>query len=124
MDNGGYIDVQGIVEKMKKPIPIPTADPDENSGRIEMIGKTLGHYDVTSQLGKNGMGEDYRAKSGLARKEKSLLPRNFVRGTRKDFFSVLRGSFPWLLGFVGCGSAARGNSWSAFLRVLLQSRPA
>ena len=27
-----------------------------------MIGKTLGHYQVTSQLGKGGMGEVYQAK--------------------------------------------------------------
>ena len=26
-----------------------------------MIGKTLAHYEVTSQLGKGGMGEVYRA---------------------------------------------------------------
>jgi hypothetical protein len=27
-----------------------------------MIGKTLGHYEITSQLGKCGMGEVYQAK--------------------------------------------------------------
>ena len=27
-----------------------------------MIGKTLGHYQITSQLGKGGMGEVYQAK--------------------------------------------------------------
>jgi hypothetical protein len=27
-----------------------------------MIGKTLGHYQITSQLGKGGMGEVFQAK--------------------------------------------------------------
>ena len=27
-----------------------------------MIGKTLGHYQITNQLGKGGMGEVFRAK--------------------------------------------------------------
>ena len=27
-----------------------------------MIGKTLGHYQITSQLGKGGMGEVYQTK--------------------------------------------------------------
>jgi serine/threonine protein kinase len=29
---------------------------------MSMIGKTLGHYQITSQLGKGGMGEVYQAK--------------------------------------------------------------
>ena len=28
---------------------------------MSMIGKTLAHYEITSQLGKGGMGEVYRA---------------------------------------------------------------
>jgi len=30
---------------------------------MSMIGKTLAHYEITSQLGKGGMGEIYQAKS-------------------------------------------------------------
>jgi serine/threonine protein kinase len=29
---------------------------------MSMIGKTLGNFEITSQLGKGGMGEVYRAK--------------------------------------------------------------
>ena len=29
---------------------------------MSMIGKTLAHYEITSQLGKGGMGEVYQAK--------------------------------------------------------------
>jgi serine/threonine protein kinase len=29
---------------------------------MSMIGKTLAHYEITSQLGKGGMGEVFRAK--------------------------------------------------------------
>jgi len=28
-----------------------------------MIGKTLGHYQITSQIGKGGMGEVFQAKA-------------------------------------------------------------
>jgi hypothetical protein len=28
---------------------------------MSMIGKTLAHYEITSQLGKGGMGEVFRA---------------------------------------------------------------
>ena len=45
---------------------------------MSMIGKTLGHYEITSQLGKGGMGEVYQAKD-LCLPEKLhilLVPRN------------------------------------------------
>jgi serine/threonine protein kinase len=29
---------------------------------MSMVGKTLAHYEITSQLGKGGMGEVFRAK--------------------------------------------------------------
>ena len=29
---------------------------------MSMIGKTLAHYEITTQLGKGGMGEVYQAK--------------------------------------------------------------
>ncbi len=29
---------------------------------MSMIGKTIAHYEITSQLGKGGMGEVYQAK--------------------------------------------------------------
>jgi hypothetical protein len=42
-----------------------------------MIGKTLGHYQITSQLGKGGMGEVYQAKD-------QVLGRDVV--IRKKYF--------------------------------------
>jgi hypothetical protein len=35
--------------------------PGKNKG-IAVIGKTLAHYEITSQLGKGGMEDVYRAK--------------------------------------------------------------
>jgi hypothetical protein len=36
---------------------------------MSMIGKTLAHYEITSQLGKGGMGEVFRATSAMKGKE-------------------------------------------------------
>jgi len=33
---------------------------------MSMIGKTLGNFEITSQLGKGGMGEVYRAQDQKA----------------------------------------------------------
>ncbi|MBP1698829.1 MAG: serine/threonine protein kinase [Deltaproteobacteria bacterium] len=50
-----------------------------------MIGKTLGHYQITSQLGKGGMGEVYRAKDQILGRDVAIkvLPEEFARDTER-----------------------------------------
>jgi len=46
-----------------------------------MIGKTLGHYQITSQLGKGGMGEVYQAKDQKLGRDVAIkvVPDEFAR---------------------------------------------
>jgi eukaryotic-like serine/threonine-protein kinase len=46
-----------------------------------MIGKTLGHYQITSQIGKGGMGEVFQAKDQVLGREVAIkvLPEEFAR---------------------------------------------
>jgi len=46
-----------------------------------MIGKSLAHYSVSSQLGKNGMGEVYRAKDTKLGRDVAIkvLPKEFAK---------------------------------------------
>ncbi len=48
-----------------------------------MIGKTLGHYQITNQLGKGGMGEVFQAKDQVLGRDVAIkvLPEEFARDT-------------------------------------------
>jgi eukaryotic-like serine/threonine-protein kinase len=50
---------------------------------MSMIGKTLAHYEITSQLGKGGMGEVYQAKDRKLGREVAIkvLPEEFAKDT-------------------------------------------
>jgi serine/threonine protein kinase/Tol biopolymer transport system component len=50
---------------------------------MSIIGKTLGHYEVTSQLGKGGMGEVYQAKDQKLGRDVAIkvLPEEFAKDT-------------------------------------------
>ena len=46
-----------------------------------MIGKTLGHYQITNQIGKGGMGEVFQAKDQILGRDVAIkvLPEEFAR---------------------------------------------
>ena len=48
---------------------------------MSMIGKTLGHYQITNQLGKGGMGEVFQAKDQTLGRDVAIkvLPEEFAR---------------------------------------------
>jgi serine/threonine protein kinase len=48
---------------------------------MSMIGKTLGHYEITSRLGKGGMGKVYQAKDQKLSRNVAIkvLPEEFAR---------------------------------------------
>ncbi len=50
-----------------------------------MIGKALGHYQITNQLGKGGMGEVFQAKDQVLGREVAIkvLPDEFARDTER-----------------------------------------
>jgi serine/threonine protein kinase len=56
-----------------------------------MIGTTLGHYQVTSQLGKGGMGEVFQAKDRKLGRDVAtkVLPEEFER----DIAALVRSPF-------------------------------
>jgi serine/threonine protein kinase len=50
-----------------------------------MIGKTLGHYQITSQIGKGGMGEVYQVKDQKLGRDVAIkvLHEEFVRDAER-----------------------------------------
>jgi len=46
-----------------------------------MVGKTLGHYQITGQIGKGGMGEVFQAKDQVLGRDVAIkvLPEEFAR---------------------------------------------
>jgi serine/threonine-protein kinase len=50
---------------------------------MSMIGKTLAHYEITSHLGKGGMGEVYQAKDRKLARDVAIkvLPEEFASDT-------------------------------------------
>ncbi len=48
---------------------------------MSMVGKTLGHYQITNQLGKGGMGEVFQAKDQKLGREVAIkvLPEEFAK---------------------------------------------
>jgi serine/threonine protein kinase/WD40 repeat protein len=50
---------------------------------MSMVGKTLAHYEITSQLGKGGMGEVYQAKDRKLGRDVAIkvLPEEFAKDT-------------------------------------------
>jgi eukaryotic-like serine/threonine-protein kinase len=50
-----------------------------------MIGKTLGHYEISAQLGKGGMGEVYRARDTILNRDVALkvLPAEFANDAER-----------------------------------------
>ncbi len=52
---------------------------------MSMIGKTLAHYEITTQIGKGGMGEVYQAKDTKLGRDVAIkvLPEEFARDTER-----------------------------------------
>ena len=59
---------------------VPAVDLEEAS---LIIGKTLGHYQITSRLGKGGMGEVYQAKDQKLGRDVAIkvMPEEFAQDT-------------------------------------------
>ena len=97
-----------------------------------MIGKTLGHYQITDQLGKGGMGEVFRAKDQKLGRDVAIkvLPDEFVRDAdrvahfQREAKLLASLNHPNRVTSLASPTNCRRSSSSAvFMTALLQSRP-
>ena len=71
-----------------------------------MVGKTLGHYEITTPLGRGGMGEVFKAKDHKLGRDVAIkvLPEEFAGDTDRvaRFQREANMGYAWFLALTAC----------------------